>query len=230
MNPPPYPGSWPEFLVPPWGLLKYKWTRIVRILITKTWDKFCWATSTWKPCLMLMGKNGDRSVNNIKSWVAIHASLFKLWHHMIMLNFEFPNAEIHCSSFPPHWQTASSLDEQPPPSHDGWPPPSLNEWHSMNGLLLPSMIGLLIPLTNGLFPCSTNGLLPCSMNGLFPCSTNGLLPHLMSLARWTAPSLTQPMPIWTNSLLSLANSLLLPSTNSLFPSVRRFSPMDWKNP
>jgi len=26
----------------------------------------------------------------------------KLWHHVIMLNFEFPNTEIHCSSLPLH--------------------------------------------------------------------------------------------------------------------------------
>jgi len=93
--------------------------------------------------------------------------------------------------------------------------PSLNEQHSMNGLLL--------PLTNGLFPCLMSSLLPCSMNGLFPCLTNGLLPHLMSLAQQTAPSLTQRMPLWTNSLL--------PSTKSLFPLDKRSPPsLDEQHP
>jgi len=161
-------------------------------------------------------KNSDRWVNNFKSWDTICSSLLKLWHHVIMLNFEFPQ---HCSSFPPHhptclWQTASSLiNEQHPPSlidlqcppslvdepHpsldkwgppsfvDKWCPPSLEEWRP------PSLLNKQHPL-----PLLKNSVLPpSSMNGSLPSLKNGPLPWRMVhclVDEWLTPSMNGSLP------------------------------------
>ena len=128
----------------------------------------------WMPCFLW--KNNDKWVNNFKLWDAtFRLSPLKLQHHVIMLNFEFPNREIHCSSFPPPCPTCSH-------------PPS-----STYSILPPSLTNCVPTLTNGVLPPSTNGslcwrttsplendtlLLPPSMNGVPPL-VNGVLPLLL---------------------------------------------------
>ena len=110
------------------------------------------------PCFLW--KKSDRWGNNFKLQDAICLSPWKLWHHVIMLNFYFPNMGIHCSSFPPHCSTcrqmASSLiDLQCPPSS------VMNHFPLLTNIILP-------PSTNSIHPwqtvsCSTTLLLPWQM-------------------------------------------------------------------
>jgi hypothetical protein len=64
-----------------------------------------WQGSSDERMLRFWWGSGHIELNNFKS--AIHRSPLKLQYHVTMLNFEFPNMEIHCSSFPPHHQVIS---------------------------------------------------------------------------------------------------------------------------
>jgi len=152
----------------------------------------------------------------------------KLWHHVIMLNFEFPNMEIHCS-LPLHWQ----VNEWPPPSLNKWWPPSLNEWQppSLNEWQPPSLdeqqASSLSRCMAGVLPLSTNSWHPPSLDkqlasslswqmaGSLPLLTNSW--HPPSLNEQPCPSLGRwaPLPRRMASPPPSANSLLLPSTHSL---------------
>jgi len=163
-------------------------------------------------------KNSDRWVNNFKSWDTICSSLLKLRHHVIMLNFEFPQ---HCSSFPPHhptclWQTASSLiDEQHPPSLidlqcppsldkwcppsfvDKWCPPSLEEWHppSLLNKWHPPSLEELCPtsLIDEWLPTFLEEWPPPLKNGSLPC---WWMAHCL-VDEWLPPLLTNgSLPQW----------------------------------
>ena len=141
-----------------------------------------------------------------------------------MLNLEFPNVEIHCSSFPPHrqaslnklppsmngllppWRMASSLDKRP--LLDEWPPPDKRHPPSMDGLP-PSINGLLS--TNGL-PSTASSLNKQPLDK-WPFSTNGLSQQTASLS---TNGLLPTKGLLTNSLHVLCMLGRTPSsTNSL---------------
>ena len=148
-----------------------------------------------------------------------------------MLNFQFPNAEILCSSFLPptssnlfstngvlpHRRTTSSLlDERHPPSLvDLQHPPSLDELCPPSlGKRCPLSVDKRLPLLTNVFPPTNSSLpqqtAPSLMNGSLidervPPSMNGSLP------RQTAPL----------SGVFLKNGILPPlSTNGSHPPLK----------
>jgi len=125
------------------------------------------------------------------------------WNSNIMLNFECPCWEIHCSSLPPHRREVQLVSQWTASSLDEWPPLSLNKWSPQQ---------MASPSLNEWPPASLDGCPPFSVNGLLPLLMDGLPPWRMasSLPRQTAFSL-----LMDSLLPPLMNGLLPPSTNSL---------------
>ena len=143
-------------------------------------------------------------MNNFKSrYATFRSSPLKLRHHVIMLNVEFPNAEIHCSSFPP------------PCSH----PPSLTY-----SVLPPSLTYSVLPpsLTNGA-PRQTVSFLPSQTASLLEKQCSPSLDDKQrppSLEEQCPPSLVNERPppsLGKQCPPSLVNQWRPPLKNGFLP-------------